>query len=356
MVDYVGFQSVVLPGQAEGFYNDSFGKAGIPDGAVYLDAMHSVDLRKDIGKEIGKMVIKEPVTSTTGGTYTEYTLFPVFPDATVVDRTVRDTPLLRLLRRIAVRGPVHVYNTLTSKDLAKFIAEDSPITENNHTRSNGYAAMKICVASGRITDFSQVASTIYNPMQQEIAVASDALNQKLENEIINGDTSSDSLGFNGLLASITTNATNNAGAAITLPQLRDDMNLAYYTGSSGVGTGHIDFVATDGYTLNTIKGLLQDYLLIPVESLKIPANLDFGIPEAFYFDGALFLKDRFMPTTAASRQIVYIDSRYAYLAVLRDTTYEELAKVDLTRRFALSWMGSLVVSFEAACARRYGLA
>jgi hypothetical protein len=317
--------------------------------------MRGLDLRKEIGavlKEKG-VIQKAPVSSTTGGTYTNYGLFPAFPLAEVVDRTVRETPLVRLLRRVANRGPTHVYNILTAKQLGNFTTEDAAISDFSHTRTLATASMKILVAEGRVTDFAQAASSSYNPMQNELAVANDALAQALENEIINGDTSVDALGFNGLLASITTNAANNSNTNVTLAQMRTDMGNSFITGTSGVGTGLIDLVVTDVFTHNYIKGLLMDFQ----RNIEKPAaNMDFGIPDAFMFDGALVIRDRFMPSTAASRQLVYLDTRYVYLAVLRDVTYDEMAKTNLSKKFVLSWFGSLIVSFEAACARRYGLA
>jgi len=73
------------------------------------------------------------------------------------------------------------------------------------------------------------------------------------------------------------------------------------------------------------------------------------------FDGILFIKDRYMPTTAASRRIIYLDTRYLFLAVLQDYTYEEFGKVNDSQKYMIKWYGTMVVNFESAMVQRYGL-
>jgi len=111
-----------------------------------------------------------------------------------------------------------------------------------------------------------------------------------------------------------------------------------------------DLVVTDGYTLGVLKGLLMDY--VRYEGLA----KEYGIPDGFEFEGALFIKDRYMPVTPTAREILYLDTRYAFLAVQQDYTYEELAKTNDSQKFMLKWYGALVVNFEASMVRRYNLA
>ena len=332
-------------------YEQTFGKAGVSEDAVYYPGMcktfgggkEASDMAlKKIGE---KLLTKSPsISSTSGGTYTGYGLLPPFVDPSIVDRTVRQTPLVRLLPRRAVRGRSYVYNPLTAKAGAKFLGEDSSLTEQVDTRSTTNVAMKYLYAVGRITGQAIAAETIIDVMAEEVRTKTTSMNEALENEIINGDTTVDALGFNGLIAQLTTNAENNATAAITLELVRTDMNTAFEA------NGMTDLVVTDGYTLGVLKGLLMDY--VRYEGLA----KEYGIPDGFEFEGALFIKDRYMPTTATAREILYLDTRYVFLAVQQDYTYEELAKSNDSQKFMLKWYGALVVNFEAAMVRRYNLA
>lgn len=344
---------------SQGYFDQVFGAAGIGHEQKYYDPMEAlrsgskeagIDLRKEIGRKLMEkgLLNKSPsISSTTGGTYTGQGLLPPFVDPSIVDRTVRETPLVRLLARRAVRGRSYVYNIRTAKAGADFVTEDASLAEQTDTYALTNVTMSVLAAIGRVTDLASASETIINLMSEEIKTKTASMNEALENEIINGNTTTNALGFNGLLAALTTNVPDSAGAAITLDNLRTDLNTAFEANAL------VDLVVTDGSTFNVIKGLLMDFQR-NVEQPK--ALMEFGIPDAFSFDGAMFIKDRYMPTVAANRQILYLDSRYLYLAVLRDYTFEELAKTNLSRKFVLSWFGSLAVTFEAGMVRRDNLA
>lgn len=330
-------------------FEKCFGEHGIADGQTYVDPMRGVDFRKDIGESVMKKMLNKDASfsTTSGGTYTGYGLLPPFVDPSIVDKTVRETPLVRLLARRAIRGRSYVYNILSAKTGAVFLGEDASLADQTDTYAVGTATIKYLYAVGRVTGPASASETIINLMQEKIRVASASLNEALENEIINGAIATNALGFNGLLATLTTNAANNAGANITLELIRSDLNTSFEA------NGIVDLVVTDGYTHNYIKGLLMDFQ----RNVERPSGqMDFGIPDAFVFDGVLFIKDRYMPTSAASRQIVYLDTRYLYLAILQDYTYQELAKNNDSDKFFIKWYGTLVVTFESAMVRRYGLA
>lgn len=360
MVSAATFSNMGLSeSEAMGHFDSIFGAAGIGHEQKYYDGMAElktsknnpdVDFRKYIGQKLIEkgLITKAPsISSTTGGTFTGYGLLPPFVDPSIVDRTVRETPLVRLLARRAVRGRSYVYNIRSAKAGADWVTEDGSLAEQVDTYALTNVTMSVLAAIGRVTDLAGASETIINLMAEEIKTKTASMNEALENEIINGNTTTDALGFNGLLAALTTNVPDSTGAAINIDNLRTDMNTAFEANAL------VDLVVTDGSTFNTIKGLLMDFQ----RNVEQPAALmEFGIPDAFMFDGALFVKDRYMPTTAANRQILYLDTRYLYLAVLRDYTFEELAKTNLSRKFVLSWFGSLAVTFEAGMVRRDNLA
>ena len=186
-----------------------------------------------------------------------------------------------------------------------------------------------------------------NLMAEDIRSKTDSMNKLLENTIINGDASTNTLEFTGLLASITSHAPSSAGAALTIDNVRTDLTTAFEA------NGMIDLCVMDGSTFNSFKGLLMDFQ----RNVERPGpTMDFGIPDAFTFDGVLFIKDRYMPTTAGSRQVMYLDTRYVFLAVLQDYTYEELSKNNDSDSYMIKWYGALVVTFESAMVKRTSVA
>ncbi len=337
-------------------FDSGFGKMGVSDGEMYFNPLHGIDKRLDMKKEYATSLQKAPsIGTTTGGTVTVFSLMPSFFDPAVVDRTVRATPLVRLLPRRAIRGRAYVYNVVTAKAVPTagtagegFKGDDAALSEDIPTRTSVSTVMKYAYVVGRVTGPALSSGEGFiNLLQEDIRVSTASMNEILENEIINGATATNALGFNGLRASITTNSTANAGAAITLVQIRTDFNTVFEA------NGQVDLVVTDGSTHNTIKGLLMDFQ----RNVERPApELQFGIPDSFMFDGALFIKDRFMPTTATAREILYLDFRFVFLAVLLDVTFEELARNNDSHKYFLKWYGSLIVTGESLMAKRTGLA
>ena len=337
---------------AEVAFDSFFAKAGIGVDQEYytgFNASESLTTAKESIVPMYKELIAKAspsMDSSTGGTYTGYTIFPPFLDPIIVDRTIRQTPLVFMLPRRAVRGRSIVYSILSAKGGASFKLEDAPQNVDTNTRSTGTATIKFLYAVGRMTGVAIASQTIFNMQSEEIRVTTASMNEALENSIING-TSADANGFGGLIDAISTNTETNSGAEITLADIRDDLNTSFEA------NGMINLIVTDGRTHNYIKGLLQDYMR---NTEQPTTDMKFGIPDAFYFDGVLFIRDRYMPTTAASRRVLYLDTRYIYLAVLQEMTMEELAKVNDSRKFMIKWYGTMVTTFESSSVMRYGLA
>ena len=347
----MAFGNMTLGNAEAGFlFDQSFGKAGIAEEQLYFDPMRGLDKRVEIGKALQKdMIAKGPsLGNTSGGTYTGYGLMTPFVDPSIVDKTVRETPLVRLLPRRAVRGRSYVYNIISAKGGALFLDDDAPLADQVDTRTTTAIQMKYLYAIGRVTGPAMAsADGFINLLAEDIRVKTASMNEALENEIVNGNTTTNANGFQGLIQSLSTNTTDNGGANVTLAQIRTDLNTSFEA------NGLIDLAVTDGSTFNYVKGLLMDYQ----RNVEKPAGqLDFGIPDAFMFDGVLFLKDRYMPTTASGRRILYLDTRYVFLAVLQDITFEEMAKINDSQKYLLKWYGALVISFESAMVMRYGLA
>jgi len=338
--------------EASFIFEQSFGKMGIVEDQTYYDPMRQgAQGSKDKLATMHKAweLNKAPtMNNTTGGTFTEYGLMPSFVDPEIVDRTVRETPLVGLLPRKAVRGRSYVYNIVSAKAGAAFLGDDAALAEQVDTRSVASVQMKYLYAVGRVTGpANRSAEGFMDLLAEDIRIKVVSMNEALENEILNGAVATDAAGFDGLRTSIATNSTSNATAAITLAQIRTDLNTVFEA------NGRCDLMVTDGATHNVIKGLLMDFQ----RNVERPSGrMDFGIPDAFMFDGVLVIRDRYMPTTAAQHEILYLDTRYITLAVLQDMTFQELAHVNDSQKYYLKWYGALVVTAEALMAERTAIA
>ena len=103
-----------------------------------------------------------------------------------------------------------------------------------------------------------------------------------------------------------------------------------------------------------MKGLLLDIqrqVSNPSEGI-----LGFGIPDAFEFDQLMFIKDIFMPTSASSKRILFLDMRYIFFGVLQDLTYEEKYTDQDGFVYLLKEYLTVVNTFEAASSQMYGIA
>jgi hypothetical protein len=330
---------------AEYLFNKGFGAAGLVEGQTYYDPIRKLDLRQNIMKSIEGNIQKAPsITTTTGGTYTAYSMFPAFLDPSIVDQTMFETPLVFLIKRKAVKNLKYVYNKITAKADASFLGIDAPLSEQVDTRSNGSVDIKFLYAVGRVLNQAVAGGESYmDLMAEDIRVKMASINEALENEIINGDTSTNALGFTGLISGITTNTTDLSGEDVSLEDFLT-MKATIFQAK-----GRTDLAVTDAFTLNKIKGLLMDY------QRSMPMAGSYGIPESFMFDSTNVIKSQYMPTTSGSRRILFLDTRYIFLPVLQDVTYTELGLTNDSKKYYLKWYGALVLQFEGSSGQIYGV-
>ena len=336
--------------EADWKFQKVFGNAGVVPGQTYYDPVNKVDLRPQMYKALSEkgLISKGPsIGHTSGGTYTSYGLMPSFLDPEIVDQTMYETPLVFWIKRKAVRGRSYVYNLISAKGGAQWLGDDAPLSSQVDTRTTTSVAMKFLYAVGRVTGPALAGGSGYiNLLAEDLRVKTASMNEALENEIINGNTTTNALGFQGLIQSITTNTTNKAGAYVTLENMRTELATCYNA------RGKTDLILTDASTHNYAKGLLMDYQRF----IERPAEgMPFGIPGSFIFDGVTVIRDQYMPTTASAKRMMFLDSRYLFLAVLQDITYEELAKNNDSSKFYVKWYGALCVTYEGCMSQIYGI-
>lgn len=332
-------------GDAITLSEDSFGGVS----KEYFNPWTGVNYADNVVKSFEASLQKSSIDTQTGGAGTAGTaLIPVWVDNNIVDRTARQTPLRTMIPRRAIKGLTYDYVPLTAKGGAVFAFENAAIADQVDTFDRVSVPIKFAYAKGRISGPAIAAMRGFiDPSQLDLGIKTTSMFELAENAIINGDASTNPEEYNGLIKSITTNTTNLSGASPNLAQIRAEIATSFNN------NGQIDLAVTDASTLNYIKGLLLDIQ----RNVEVPnaGAMGFGIPDSFMFDGVLFIKDRYMPTTSSSRRILFLDMRYVFMAVLQDMTYEEKASENDSWVYMLKEYSSLVVTHEAACTQMYGI-
>ena len=315
----------------------------------YYNPMSRVDKRLAIAKATYEMA-KASIDTQTGGAGTPGTaLVPVYPDPNVVNRTIRETPLRNIIPRRAVKGLTYDYIPLTAKGGAFWAAENGSLAVVEDTYDRTSIPIKFLYAKGLISGPAIAAMAGFiDPTQLDLGVKTDSIYEAEEDAIINGDATTYPLEPNGLIQSITTNTTNRSGGLPTLPLIRAELATTYNA------NGMVTLAVTDATTHNYIKGLLLDLqrqVTNPSEGI-----LGFGIPDAFDFDGVMFIRNKFMPTTASAKRILFLDMRYIFMAVLQDLTYEEKYTDQDGWVYLLKEYITPAFVFEASSSQMYGIA
>ena len=337
---------------AEKSFSDSFGDMAVYEDVnkgqsnEYFNPFTGVNKKANISASLQKASID----TQTGGAGTAGTaLVPVYVDPKFVDRTVRETPLRNVLPRRAVKGMTYDYVPLTAKGGAVWAAENAAIADQVDVYNRTSVGIKFLYAKGRVSGPSIAAMRGFvDPTQLDLSVKTVSIMEAEEDMIINGDASTNPEEPSGLIVSITTNTTNKSGGLPTLAELRAEFATSYNN------NGNVNLAVTDATTHNYLKGLLLDIQRQVTNPSE--ATLGFGIPDAFEFDGVMFIRDKFMPTGASAKRILMLDTRYTFMAVLQDLTYEEKASENDSSVYMLKLYEAFVLTHEAACTQIYGIA
>jgi len=333
-------------------YEKSF--ADLPHETKYYDPWNGVDMRKDIQVKLLKRIEsirKASIDSQTGGAGTAgYALIPVWVIPGIVDRTRALTPLVELIPRVSNKGLTHDFNVLTAKGGGNWRIEDAALPDDTDTYDRVSVDMKFGYCVGRITGPAAAGWASWGDrgtaFAQDLAVKMRAAKELEEDAIINGDVDTNSEEYDGLIQWISTNTTNLSSTPVTLADIRAEFATTFNA------YGYPTLCVTDAATHEYIKGLLHAYLRQPAQPTE---GMPFGIPGAFFYGQANFIKSQYMPTTSNSRRILFLDMNYIYMAVLQDWTYEELAKTNDSDKYMMKVYEALVVTYEGACSQIYGI-
>lgn len=331
-------------GNAEAAFKSSF--AGVVENKqFYSNPYMGIDKRKEIGAELQKTLTIDGNVYAAGNLPV---LIPVYVDPTITDLTRKQTPLVELLPRQAVRGYTIDFNRITAKGGAEFLADGATgLTGADDTYERASVPIKFAYSIGDVTGPTIKASEGFlDIMSQDIMVKTLALRELEEDTILNGDATANPLEFDGLRTLITTNVQDLTATNVDLATIRQSIADAFGNG------GNVNLAITDAYTHNYIKGLLMEYQRYVDKAEDLP----FGISGSFSIDGVAFIKSRFMPTASGSREIVFIDTSVVYMGVLLDATYEELAKTKDSQNYMIKEYLALVLRAEQFCSKIINIA
>ena len=270
-------------------FHQSFGDS-IYNKQMYYDAQEGgIDVRKEAGETLQKAA---SMTTSTGGAGTAgFALIPVYVDPNIIDLTRKQTPLVELIPRRAVRGMTYDFNQLTAKGGAKWKLEDASQDPDVDTYARTSVPIKFGYSVGRITGPAYHGQRGYiDGRATEIRVKTIALRELEENTIINGDLSTYATEYNGFANAISNNTRSLSSAKPTISDIRTEIDTIYNDG----GANNLNVM--DAPTHSYFKGLLMEFLryIPPTE------NLPFGIPGAYSIDGTNMIKSRFLTASTGS--------------------------------------------------------
>ncbi len=314
------------------------------------------------------------LSTTTGGAGTAgYALVPVFVDPTIVDQERRETPMREIIPRVTNLGTTADWNERTAKGDASSKLEDAALSDNTDTYDRLSKAIKYYYSVGRTTGPMQAAmppavfedytsTAVPNAKQLEVAARTADLAVREEIDLISGnpggtytsmstntDTGYDansvlSSSYYGIKSQLSDeNQDDQAGAAITLDDVNDNINLAWEDG------GRPSLLLTDGRTTTDLKALMvQQFRVAPSTSVA------WGF-QTIAFEGPRgtlpIVQSQVVRTTAGdgsgtlygSKSICTLDMAQIEQRVLQDYTYEPLAKTNDSDKFLVKFYGCPIV-------------
>ena len=338
-------------------YEHSFGM--LKSGTVYSNPLNKLDKRSELKSlfDRGKEVIMKALNSQTGGAGTAgYALVPIYVDSRIVDQSRKFTPLVEVLPRVTNQGLTADYNVITAKGSAYTAAEDGSLAEANDTYDRQSKSIKFLYSVGRVTGPAVAAIPSYmmagfqptgsglgqggfsdssapNGIQMEVLVKARALKELEENLLLNGDSSSDSTQFDGLITiQGTTNVVDKAGAALAWDDIEDSIQLAFNDGGRpkiGVGSSG---------AVKAVRSLMIDtFRHLAPETTELFAGVAPFITIQTMVGPIPIIPSMFINSAQTSGQdaLYFFDTDVIEVRVLQDMTYEELAKTNDSKKFML---------------------
>ena len=359
-------------GDIAGAYEQSFGN--LPNKTVYQDSFGlksgaKIDMREKV-KGAFDVGLKAHSTTSGGAGTAGYAMIPVYVDPRVIDTTRKYTPLVELIPRVTNQGMYADYNKITAKGGAFTAAEDASLSETNTTYDRASTAIKFIYAVGRVTGPSIAAQPSYvlagmmpgsgatgafsdqsasNALQQEVLVKTREIREKEESLIVNGDASTTSTDFSGVVTLMST--TNTVAKGTTALELGDINTAIQYAFDDG-GRPNLAVCSSGVYT--DLLGLLTQ----KIGYLKAEAEVFWGFTTIVLHTmvGSIpVVPSMYLSNASGSKAIYFLDMSVVEMRVLQDMTYEELAKTNDSKKFMLKVYEALIIKNTSFCSSITGI-
>lgn len=351
-------------------YKSSFGE--LPDRYPYYHPGMGFDDRSSTGVLKGwydyQMQDFKAMNPATGGAGTAGTsvLVPVYVDPRIVDVSRKYTPMVELLPRVSNQGLTADYNRVTAKGSAYTAEADASLPEADDTYERQSKSIKFLYSVGRVlgpmmpavpsytveqTQPTGAGNTVANPfanlqapnaMQLEVLLKARALKELEENLIWNGNSTTNSTEFDGIIAQqSTTNVNDLSGADLTYDDVEDTIALAF------ADSGRPKLCVGGANAVNKLRKIMVDTFRYGPNDFAAGNTLNFGVPSMFMIHTmvgpVMVIPSQYITDTAGARQLYFLDTDFIEMRVLQDMTFEELAKTNDSRKFMLKIYETLIV-------------
>lgn len=352
----------------EAAYRTSFGL--LKSGTVYMNGWTGIDSRKDL-KDIMdsgmKNIQSKALGPTTGGAGTAgNALVPIYVDNRVVDTSRKYTPLVEMIPRVTNMGQTADYNRITAKGGAYSAIADAPLPEVDDSYERESVEIKYLYSVGRVLGPMQAAMPSYmvegfqpsgagmtggdafspsgapNAKQLEVLMKARQLKEFEENLIVDGDASTNSTEFSGIVKlQGTTNRTNLDGAALTWDDVETTVQSAFDNG------GRPKLAIASSSVVTDLRKIMIDTFNFRPADLVAGAELPFGVPPQLVLQTMVgpipVIPSMYLSNTSGSKSLYFLDTDYIEMRVLQDMTYEDLAKTNDSSKFMLKIYEALVM-------------
>jgi len=347
---------------AKSAYSHSFG--GLSDKTPYVNGWTGVDVRPDL-KTAFDMGFKAMTTTTGGAGTAGYAMIPIYLDPRIVDTTRKFTPLVELIPRVTNQGTTADYNKITAKGGGYTAAEDAALPETTDTYDRASTAIKYIYAVGRVTGQSQAAYPSYilegfqptgsglgagspfsssgapNAKQLEVIMKARSLREKEEDLIINGDASTTTTEFSGIVKlQSTTNVVDLSAAPMTYDDIETAVRYAWDDG------GRPKIAVCSSAVLQDIRKLMIDTFRYGPTDMA-GGTLPFGVSASLVLQTMVgpipVIPSMNLSNTSGAKQIYFLDTDFIEMRVLQDMTYEDLAKTNDSQKFMLKIYECLIM-------------
>jgi hypothetical protein len=343
-------------------YAQSFGY--LADGTTYVDRFNEVDMRSELKSvyERGRERVEaKALSSTSGGVGTAgYALVPISVDNRLVDYSRKYTPLVELIPRVTNQGHNFDFNVVSEKGAAYTRLEDGDLVEKYDTEDRKNIPIKRLYSVGRVTGFMQAGMPSYmlegfqsqgpglagssfadagagNAIQKEVLTKARSLKEGEENLVLNGNSSSshvngnpDGTEFDGIITLQSTTNQNAIDSLMTWDGIEDTVRYAFDEG------GRPNVAVMGSSAMGDLRKIMRDQFRWAGGNA---GTVNYGIPSAINIETmvgpTVAIPSMFMTNVTTDKQAFFLDMNFIETRVLQDTTYEELAKNNDSRKFMI---------------------